>query len=104
MNENQHWDARLTRCREHPPPASIEEGTMQRNTAAAAVKVIPPSRSSPTLAQRLAPFLLWSAAAVMCAARLYSTLGLLVPAFAFTPASPITARGVSDVELVASDF
>jgi hypothetical protein len=104
MKHDEAWEAWRTRRRDHPPPAGLTDHILARVEQAhsqqpRATRV---ASSSGTLAQRIAPFLLWSAAAVVCAARVYSTVGLLVPGFAFAADPDDQEQGTSHVELAAS--
>lgn len=104
MNEQKAWDAWKAHQREHPAPSGLTDRILKRvEQARSQQEAAPVAAPSTTFAQRIAAFLLWTAAAVVCAARIYSTVGLLVPGFAFAADPVEQEQGTSHVELAASD-
>jgi hypothetical protein len=63
-----------------------------------------PGAARLTLRQRLGYVLLWTAASLVCAVRLYSTVGLLLPQFAFAEPKPELPSGDDHVKSVASNW
>lgn len=104
MNHDDVWNEWMNRNREHPPPSGLAD-RIQIAVESSPALIINEATMDPrprTLLQQIAPYLLLSAALVLCAARLYTTVGLLVPEFAFAaqPSSP--QQGLNHVELVAA--
>jgi hypothetical protein len=104
MND-ETWKAWKARLRNHPPPAGLSDRILARVTErdSQTQPVTAIASPSTTLARSVAPILLWSAAAIVCAARVYSTVGLLVPGSAFAADREAQEQGTSHVELAAAD-
>ncbi|MDP1798179.1 MAG: hypothetical protein Q8K78_11880 [Planctomycetaceae bacterium] len=104
MKNEDAWNEWMNRNREHPPPSGLAERILIAVELSPALTINDAAidRQPRTLVQQIVPYLLLSAALVLCAARLYTTVGLLVPEFAFAaqPASP--QQGSSHDELVAA--
>ncbi len=104
MNHDDVWNEWMNRNREHPPPSGLTDRILiaVESSPALIVNEATMNQQPRALLQQIAPYLLLSAALVLCAARLYTTVGLLVPEFAFAapPASP--PQGLSHDKLVAA--
>ena len=104
MNHDDVWNEWMHRNREHPPPSGLADRILIAVESSPALTMNDATMDGRphTLLQHIAPYLLLSAALVLCAARLYTTVGLLVPEFAFAspPSSP--QQGSNHVELVAA--
>jgi ferric-dicitrate binding protein FerR (iron transport regulator) len=102
MKHDDAWEGWLNRRREHAPPAGLTDRIIA-NVEQSCAASLPAAHAVPQpipLSHRMAPYLLWSAAVIVCAARVYGTVGLLVPNFAF--AVEPAEQGTSHVELAAS--
>jgi len=101
MNDEQ-WSAWLERRRAESPPEQLADRVLQQIAEEQAIA--PSTLSRVFVVERLAQVLLWTAASVVCVVRLYSTVGLLLPAFAFTEKPPEIPSGTDHAEHVASNW
>lgn len=104
MKNEDVWNEWMNRNREHPPPSGLAERILiaVESSPALIVNDATMDRQPRTFVQQLVPYLLLSAALVLCAARLYTTVGLLVPEFAFAASPSSSQQGPNHVELVAA--
>jgi len=86
MKSDDAWQGWLAHNRERPPPEGLSDRVLAR------VQAVPVQRASPSWRERWSAIALWTAATIVCAVRIYCTVGVLVPAFAFAsppvPSSP----------------